>query len=33
MLHISYGLGYLIGLIQFMILNRKPSQNQKRMSR
>lgn len=32
-LHVSYGLGYLKGIIEFLILNRKPSNNQKRLSR
>ncbi len=32
-LHISYGLGYLKGMIEFLILNKKPSDNQKRLSR
>lgn len=32
-LHISYGLGYLVGIIHFLILHKKPSKKQKRMSR
>ena len=32
-LHISYGFGYLKGIIEFVILNKKPSDNQKRLSR
>lgn len=32
-LHISYGLGYLVGIIHFLLLNKKPSKKQKRMSR
>ena len=32
-LHISYGLGFIKGIIQFIILNKKPSENQKRLSR
>lgn len=32
-LHFSYGLGYLQGLIHFFILNRKPSDKQKKLSR
>ena len=32
-LHFSYGLGYLKGLINFLILRQKPSEKQKRMSR
>jgi GT2 family glycosyltransferase len=32
-LHISYGLGYLTGLWDFLLMNKKPSDNQKRLSR
>lgn len=32
-LHVSYGLGYLKGLIDFVLLNKKPSDKQKRLSR
>lgn len=32
-LHISYGLGYLKGILEFIILCKKPSDKQKRMSR
>lgn len=32
-LHYSYGFGYLIGVIQFLILNKKPSQKNERLSR
>lgn len=32
-LHISYGLGYLKGIMDFLLLNRKPSDRQKRLSR
>ena len=32
-LHVSYGLGYLTGIIQFVMLGKKPSDNQKRLSR
>lgn len=32
-LHISYGLGYLTGLWDFLFMNKKPSDNQKRLSR
>lgn len=32
-LHISYGLGYIKGMIEFLILNKKPSDSQKRLSR
>ncbi len=32
-LHFSYGLGYLSGMINFLILRQKPSDKQKRMSR
>ena len=32
-LHVSYGLGYLKGIIDFLILNKKPSNKQKRLSR
>ncbi len=32
-LHISYGFGYLKGIVEFVILNKKPSDNQKRLSR
>jgi GT2 family glycosyltransferase len=33
LLHISYGLGYLKGIFEFMLLNKKPSDKQKRLSR
>ncbi|MDG1148049.1 MAG: glycosyltransferase family 2 protein [Crocinitomicaceae bacterium] len=33
LLHISYGLGYLKGLVEFILLNKKPSESQKRLSR
>lgn len=32
-LHFSYGLGYLNGIVWFLLLNRKPSDKQKRLSR
>jgi hypothetical protein len=32
-LHISYGLGYLKGILSFLILNKKPSEKQKELSR
>lgn len=32
-LHIGYGLGYLRGILDFIVLNKKPGDNQKRMSR
>ena len=32
-LHISYGLGYLRGVIDFILLRKKPSESQKRLSR
>lgn len=32
-LHVSYGLGYLKGIIDFLIINKKPSNKQKRLSR
>ena len=32
-LHISYGLGYLKGVLEFIFLNKKPSDSQKRLSR
>jgi GT2 family glycosyltransferase len=32
-LHVSYGLGYLKGMIEFIILNKKPADSQKRLSR
>jgi len=32
-LHISYGLGYLKGFVEFILLNKKPSESQKRLSR
>lgn len=32
-LHISYGLGYLKGIIDFVLLNRRPSEKQKELSR
>ncbi len=32
-LHVSYGLGYLKGLIDFVLMNKKPSDKQKRLSR
>lgn len=32
-LHISYGVGYWKGLLHFVILNRKPSEREKRLSR
>lgn len=33
LLHISYGLGYGNGILDFLILNKQPSQNNKRLSR
>jgi hypothetical protein len=33
LLHISYGLGYLKGIFEFMLMNKKPSDKQKRLSR
>lgn len=32
-LHIGYGLGYIKGLIDFVLMNKKPSDKQKRLSR
>lgn len=32
-LHISYGLGYLRGIVEFLILRQNPSERQKRLSR
>lgn len=32
-LHISYGLGYLNGILDFLLLNKKPSEKNKKMSR
>ncbi len=32
-LHISYGLGYLNGILSFLVLNKKPSEKQKELSR
>jgi len=32
-LHLSYGFGYLVGIFQFIFLNKKPSKNSKSMSR
>jgi hypothetical protein len=32
-LHFSYGLGYLTGILSFLILRKKPSDKQKRLSR
>jgi len=32
-LHISYGLGYFKGVLDFIILGKKPSDKQKRLSR
>ena len=32
-LHMSYGLGYLLGLIHFFLFNKKPSEKQKQLSR
>jgi GT2 family glycosyltransferase len=32
-LHVSYGLGYLKGILEFIILGKKPSDKQKRLSR
>ena len=32
-LHVQYGLGYVLGVIHFLFLNRKPSGNQNRLSR
>lgn len=32
-LHLSYGVGYLKGILHFLLLNKKPSDKQKRMSR
>jgi len=32
-LHMSYGLGYLVGIIHFFLLNKKPSNKQKQLSR
>jgi glycosyltransferase involved in cell wall biosynthesis len=32
-IHVSYGLGYLKGILEFFFLNKKPSDKQKRMSR
>jgi len=32
-LHISYGLGYFKGILDFIILGKKPSDKQKRLSR
>lgn len=32
-LHVSYGLGYLKGILEFILLRKKPSEKQKRLSR
>lgn len=32
-LHVSYGLGYLRGIVDFLILGKKPAESQKRLSR
>ena len=32
-MHVSYGLGYWKGILDFMVRNKKPSENQKRLSR
>lgn len=32
-LHVSYGFGYLNGIVEFILLGKKPSNNQKRLSR
>ncbi|MFT6923710.1 MAG: GT2 family glycosyltransferase [Crocinitomicaceae bacterium] len=32
-LHVQYGLGYVLGIVHFLFLNRKPSGNQNRLSR
>ncbi len=32
-LHMSYGLGYLVGIIHFFLFNKKPSDKQKQLSR
>jgi hypothetical protein len=32
-LHFSYGFGYLHGILNFIVLKRKPSQNQMKLSR
>ena len=32
-LHVSYGLGYLKGILDFIVFNKKPGDNQKRLSR
>jgi len=32
-LHFSYGLGYLLGMFHFLLLNKQPSQSQTRLSR
>ncbi|MEY3238504.1 MAG: hypothetical protein RI883_2605, partial [Bacteroidota bacterium] len=32
-LHLSYGLGYLKGILEFLLLRKKPSDKQKRLSR
>lgn len=32
-LHISYGLGYLLGIISFLVFRKQPSEKQKRLSR
>ena len=32
-LHLSYGLGYLMGIVDFLLMNKKPSDKQKKLSR
>jgi GT2 family glycosyltransferase len=32
-LHVSYGLGYLLGILSFLVFRRQPSEKQKRLSR
>jgi hypothetical protein len=33
LLHLSYGMGYLLGIIEFIVLRKKPSDKQKELSR
>ncbi len=33
LLHLSYGFGYLVGLVDFLLLNKNPNKNKTRMSR
>jgi hypothetical protein len=33
LLHLSYGLGYLNGVIRFLVFNKKPTDSNKQLSR